>query len=222
MDGEDLGIGFLILLNQETATRIIAKAAGIDTHHIDCRLPIDNPMRQLPASTTGRCHAKAMPFIEPEILQPPSRPDNGRTIGRIGDCAVIHLLNAHFAKGGHTAHGRQNIRLKTFQRIGEKLIFAVCRWAIDITGGCPDFIRPKQQAACFFAHIIACVGFPQNAHFGQALPLALHNRRVLFRDDILVLDRNDRNIEADHGPRLPRKIARAGNDMFASDVALIG
>ena len=222
MHGEDLGIGFLILFDEETAACIVAEPARIDAHHVDGRLPINNPVCQLPAGTSGRRHAKAMAFIEPEILKAPCRSDNRRAIRRIGDGAVIHLLDAHFAKGRNAAHGCQNIGLQTLQRVGKQFIFTIGRRSIDIAGRRADFIRAKQKATGFFAHVIAGIGFAQNAHFGQSLLLALHNRRMLLGHDILMLNGDDGNVETDHCARLARKVTRTGNDVFTGDVALIG
>jgi hypothetical protein len=41
-------------------------------------------------------------------------------------------------------------------------------------------------------------------------------------DDVLVLDRDDRNVEADHGTRLAGKVAGARDHVLAGDLALVG
>ena len=43
-----------------------------------------------------------------------------------------------------------------------------------------------------------------------------------FGDDILVLDRDDRNVEPDHRAGLAREIAGRRDDVLAGDVALVG
>ena len=40
--------------------------------------------------------------------------------------------------------------------------------------------------------------------------------------DVLVLDRNDRNVEANHPAGLAGKITRSRHDVFSSDVAFVG
>ena len=219
--GEDLGIGFLVLLNQEAATGIIAKAARIDAHHVDRWFTIDNPVRQLPTCATCGGHAKTVAFVEPEVFQAPCRPDNRRPVGRIGDCAVIDALNANLAKGWHALHGGKDIGLQPFKRVREQFIFTRCGRAINIAGRRTQFIWPQQQAARFLTHIIACVRFAQDAHFGQSRFFARHDVRMLLGHDILMLDRDHRDIEAHHCACLAREIAGAGNDMLARDVALI-
>ncbi len=41
-------------------------------------------------------------------------------------------------------------------------------------------------------------------------------------DDVLMLHRNDRNIDPDHATRITGEIARGGDDVLASNVALVG
>ena len=219
--GEDLGIGFLVLLNQEAAASIIAKAARIDAHHVYRRFTIDNPMCQLPTCATCGGNAKTVAFVEPEVFQTPCRSDNRRPVGRICDCAIIHALDANLAKGWHALHGGEDIGLKPFKRVGEQFIFTRCRRTINIAGRRTQFIWPQQQPARFLTHIIAGVGFAQDAHFGQSRFFARHDVRMLLGHDILMLDRDHRDIEAHHGTCLTRKIAGAGNDMLARDIALI-
>ena len=166
MNRENLGIGLLILFDQEAAPRIIAKAARIDTHHVNRGLTINNPMGKLPASAASSCDAKTMPFIEPEVFEAPGRADNRRPVGRVSDCAVINFLDSHLTKGGNTVHRCENIRLKPVKRVGKQFIFAVRSRPINIARRCAKLIRAKQQAARFLTHIIAGVGFAQHAHLG--------------------------------------------------------
>ena len=42
-----------------------------------------------------------------------------------------------------------------------------------------------------------------------------------FGDDVLVLDRNHRNVEADHGACLPGEVSGRGDDVLAGNVALV-
>ena len=44
---------------------------------------------------------------------------------------------------------------------------------------------------------------------------------MLLGDQILVLHRDDRNIQTNHRPCLPREVARTGYDVLARNIALI-
>jgi hypothetical protein len=52
--------------------------------------------------------------------------------------------------------------------------------------------------------------------------LALDDRRMRLGDDILVLDRDDRDVEAEHLAGLTHEIAGGGHQVLAGYVALIG
>ena len=221
MHREDLGIGLLIFFNQKASAGIIAKAAWVDAHHVDGRLPVHNPMCQLPTRAACGRNPKAVALVQPEVFEAPCWPDDRRPVGRVGNRAIIDFLDAYFAKGRHAIHCGDDIWLKPFECIGKQFIFAGRSRAINIASGGTNFIRPKQQATGFLTHIIARVRFAQNAHFRQARLFARHDCGMLLRHQILVPDRDDRNIQPNHRPCLPRKVARTGYDMLASDVALI-
>ncbi len=103
----------------------------------------------------------------------------------------------------------------------KQLIFAVIGRTVDITDRRANFIRTEDQPARLFTHVPGRVGFAQHAHFRQALAAAFLNGRMRLVDDILMLDRNDRNVDADHLAGLAGKGARAGDDVLGDDLALV-
>jgi hypothetical protein len=52
--------------------------------------------------------------------------------------------------------------------------------------------------------------------------VALDDGRVRLGDDILVLHRHGRDVEAEHGAGLAHVVARRRDQMLARDVALVG
>ena len=68
VDGEDLGVGLLVLFLQIAAARIGAEAAGIDAHHVQRRLAVDDPVCELPACAASGGDAEAMALVQPEVL----------------------------------------------------------------------------------------------------------------------------------------------------------
>ncbi len=110
MHGENVGVGLLVLGDEVAFGRVRAEAARIDAHEVERRLAIDNPFRQLPARATGSSDAEGVAFVQPEVLETRGRADDGVTIRRIGDGAVIDLLDANFAKGRNAGNGRFDMR----------------------------------------------------------------------------------------------------------------
>jgi hypothetical protein len=104
----------------------------------------------------------------------------------------------------------------------EKLVLALVRWSVHVAAGRALLVGSEQQAAVFLAHVPGRVCFAQHAHFRQALGLAFPDGGMRFGDDVLVLDRDDRNIEADHGTRLAGKVAGTRDHVLAGDLALVG
>ncbi len=57
---------------------------------------------------------------------------------------------------------------------------------------------------------------------GRPALVAGDDRGMRLGDDVLVLDGDDGDIEADHGAGRAREVAGAGDDVIAGDVALVG
>ncbi len=219
MDREDLGVGFLVLLLEKALRRIVSEAAGVDAHHVDRGLAFDDPFGELPARATRGRDPEGMALVEPEVGHQRRRPDDRRTVGRVRDGAVIDLLDPDLAEGRHALDRRLDIGHQPVEIFLEQLVFAVRRRAVHIADRRAFLVGAEQQAACLLAHVPGTVGFAQHAHFGQALALALLDRRMRFSHDILVLDRNDRHLQPDHAAGLAREIAARRYDMLADDVA---
>ena len=222
MHGEDIGVGLLVLHFEIAARRVRPEAPRIDAHHVDGGLAFDDPFGQLPAGAAGRGDAEGMAFIEPDILEIPGRADDRRAVGRIGDGAIIDLLDADFAEGRHAGDRRLDMRRQPVEIFLEEFVFGLGRRSVDIAAGRALLVRPEQQAAIFLAHVPGGIGLAQHAHFGQALFLALLDQGMRLGDDILVLDRDDRNVDAQHLAGLAHEIAGRRDDVLAGDVALVG
>ena len=163
-----------------------------------------------------------MALVEPEIGAVRRRADNGRAVGRIGDGAVIDLLDADLAEGRHPRDGGLDMRHQPVEILLEELVFAVGVRPVEIAAGRADLVGTEQQAAILLAHVPGGVALPEHPHFRQALAAALDDRRMRFGDDVLVLDRDHRHVQPDHAPRPPGEITGGRDDVVADDLALVG
>ena len=186
------------------------------------RLAFDDPLGELPACSAGRRDAERMALVEPEVPQPRRGADDRRAVRRIGDGAVVDLLDADLAEGGNARDRRFDVGAKAIEVLGKEFVFAVRRRPIDIAGGRAFFVWAEQEPARFLAHVPGGIRLAQNSHFRQALRLALDDRGMGFGHDILVLDRDDGDIDPDHPAGRPGEIAGRRNDMLAHHLALVG
>ena len=169
MRREDVGVGLFVLCLEIAARRIGAEAARIDAEHVDRRLALDDPFGELPAGAAGRRHAEGMALVQPEILQVPGRADDRRAVRRIGDGAVIDLLDADLAEGRHAGDRRLDMRHQPLEVLLEQLVFAVVGRAVDIAGRRALLVGAEQQAAGLLAHVPGGIRLAQHAHLRQTL-----------------------------------------------------
>ena len=85
-----------------------------------------------------------------------------------------------------------------------------------------DLVGAEDQPAPLLAQVPGAVRLPQHPHLGQARRVTRLYFRVRLGDDVLVLNRNDRDVEACHGARAPGEAARRADHVLADDVALVG
>ena len=222
MDDEDVLVRLLVLRPEVGFGGVAAVAARVDTKHVDGRLALDNPFGKLPAGTAGGGDAETVTLTEPEIRQVPGRADDRIAVGRVGDGAVIDLLHPGFAESGNAVHGGFDMRLQTLQILLEKLVFGIGARPVDIACRRAGLVGAENQPAGLLAHVPAAVGVTKNAHFRQAPGVPLLDRLMRLGDDILVLDRDHRNVEPDHAARLAGEIAGCADHMLAGDLALVG
>ena len=143
VDGEDLGVGLLVLLDEIARLRVGAEAARIDAEHVDRRLALDDPFGELPAGAAGRGDAERMALVQPEVPQARRRPDDRRAVRRIGDGAVVDLLDADLAEGRHARDRGLDMRREAIEVFREELVFAVRRGPVDIAGRRADSHRVR-------------------------------------------------------------------------------
>ena len=165
VDGEHVGVGLLVLRPEVRAGRVVTKAAWLDTEHVDGRFAFDDPFGELPAGAAGGGDAEAVAFVQPEVALVPRRPDHRAAVRRIGDGAVVDILDAQFRECGHAADGRFDLRGKPLEVGVEQFVLAVAGRAVWITGRRALLVRSEQQAAGFLAHVPGTVGLPKHAHF---------------------------------------------------------
>ena len=190
MDDEDVLVRFLGFPDQVVLRGVFAEAARLDAQHVDGRLALDDPLGQLPPGAARRRDAEAVPFGQPEILDAPRRPDDRVAVRRVGDGAVVDLLDPHFGERRHPVHRGLDVRHEAVDVFLEQFVLGLGVRAIHVAAGRVLLVGPQDEAAVFLAQVPGTVRFAQHAEFGQALALALLEVGMRFGDDVLVLHRH--------------------------------
>ena len=120
-----LAIGLLVLRLEIAARGVGAEAARIDAEHVDGRLALDDPFGELPAGAAGRGDAEGVALVQPEVRQVPGRADDRAAVGRVGDGAVVDLLDADLAEGRHAGDRRLDMRREAVEVLLEQLVFGI-------------------------------------------------------------------------------------------------
>ena len=84
-----------------------------------------------------------MTFIQPKIIETPSRSNQRRAVRRVGDSAVIDLLHADLGEGRDTGDGSFDIGQEAIHIFLEQLELGFGRGAVDIAAGCANLIEAE-------------------------------------------------------------------------------
>ena len=222
VDDEDVGVGLLVLGPGVVLVGIGAEAARVHRQHVDGGLAVGDPAGELPAGAAGGGDAEAEAFRQPEVRQPVGRPDERVAVRRVGNGAVDAILDAGVAEHRHPVHRGFDMRLQAVHVRRQQLLPETLGNAVHRPGRRSLLVGPENQALALFAHVVGGVALAQHRQFGEARLPALDEFGDGVGDEVLVLDRDRRQVEAHHGAHLPRPGAGGGHHGLAGDVAAIG
>ena len=216
----DVRIAFLVFLRRIFRRHPGAIAFGIKARHVNLGLALDHHLRQIITCPPSGRDAKGKALGQPHIRQPRRRPHQRVAIGRVTDRPVIIVLEPdRLGRRNPVDHGhiflfdplqieRKEVGPKAF---GHRIFKPRRR---------PLLIRPQDPAPPFLAHIPFGIGIAQNRMLGVRLA-PVHQGRVRLGHDILMLDRNGRDLDPKHLSRPLCMIARGRHHMFGMDHHLL-
>jgi hypothetical protein len=201
VDREDVGVGFLVFELGVALVGVGAEAARVHGHHVDAGFALHDPLGELPTGTAGSGDAEAVTLVHPVVLEPVGRADHRTAVGGVGNRPVDHVLDPHFAEDRHPLDGRLDVGLQTVQVAGEEVLAEGLRHPVHEASRRALLVGTEDQALALFAHVVGGIGFAQHRHLGQPLLVALDQCRVGLGDDVLMLDRDHRQVETRQGWR---------------------
>ena len=219
VNDEDVLIGFFVFGPDIGLVGIGAEPAGIDIHHVDRGLALDDPFRELPAGAARRRDAEAVALVQPHIAQTPCRPHQGAAVRRIGDRTVDDVLDARPLEAGHAVDRRLQMGHQPVQIAGKQVALEAVGNAVPEPGGRAFFVGTEDVALAFFPEIVGCVRLAQHRHFRQSLAVPLDQLGHLVGDDILVFHRDRRDVDPQHPAGVPAIVAGRAHHVLAADIA---
>ena len=128
---------------------------------------------------------------------------------------VDQLLDARRMKGGHAAERQLHDRLEMVEVRRQELEFEIARQAVDRPGNRVGLVAAHHQAADLLLVIGQAVGIAQRRQAGR-------HAGDRLGDDVLMLHRNERHVDAGEPADLARPLPGAVDDDFAGDAAAAG
>ena len=132
-----------------------------------------------------------------------------------------HGLNPRFFQIGEALVGEVDAVFDLVKIISKKLLAKVVAGSVNRPRAAGLFVKADAEAAAFLAQITFACG----VHHVRVLDAIGHHivdQGHLVSDDILVLHRVQREIDASHGPDFARPEAACIDHMFGMDRAFVG
>ena len=218
---EDIRVGLLVLLHHIALGGVITIAARIGRQHVDARLALGDPLSQLPAGAAGGCDTEAVTFVEPQIARAPGRPDQRAAIRGVGNRSVDNILDATVLERRHATDCCFDVRQQAIEIALKQALSEPLGDAIGKARRGAELVGSENPAHALLAQVIGFVRFAQHRELAPpALPIGFELRGLIV-DDVLVLDRNCRHVDAKEFARLARVVTRCADHVLAHDLALV-
>ena len=195
-------------------------AARVEHPAVPFRGTVDHPLAEELAGPARLGDAEAEAAALVEVGQPVRRADVGVAVGRVGDRAVDHALDAALGQDRHARAGVLDVALQPAQIVGPELVGEVGRDAVLPFGAALPLVGAEDEALPLLAQIVGDVGVAQQR---QLLAAALDQGRDVLGDQILVLHGDDRQVPAEQRHDLAGPVAGGvDHDLGADRLALVG
>ncbi len=198
----------------------VAKAGAVHRECVALALAFDHPLgqHQANAAALGKsCHDGTG---GPVVAHAGHRADQRVAVRGKGEGPVDHRFDACAFQRGKAVVGKGNAVLDLVEVIGQQFMAKVPRRAVNGPGFAGLFVKPDAEAAALLPE----VAFASRVHHMRMFAACVDDRgdfRHLIGDDILVLHRVQREVDAGHCTDLARPKTACVDDMFGVHGALV-
>src|SRR5262249_55055411 len=222
MHGVHVAVGLLVLLHHVAVASVGPEGGGIARQHVDAGFPFDDPLGELPAGTARCGDAEAVSLVEPHIAHAPGGPDERTAIGCVGDRAVDDVLDPTVLECRHAARGSLDVRHQAGEIAGKEAAAEPLGHPIGEPRRRAFLVGPQDPSHALLAQVVGGVGLAQHRELAATtLTVGFELGRFVI-DDVLMLDRDCRNVEPEHPPGLPRVIAGREHEVLGGDETAFG
>ena len=196
--------------------RVAAEAADVELPHVDARLAVDDPLRGEATRASGEHDPEdAEAGEDVEVAEAGHRPHQAATVGGVGVRAVDDRPDARIREH-RQPFGRRRERLLDLVEVRrQQLAVEAVGDALDRPGLRIALERPDQQRLALLPHVVRRVRVTQD----RQLALQPHELAQRRRDDVVVLERDERQVGAGEPADLTSPLARRINDDVGTNLS---
>ena len=196
---------------------VVAVAGHVHAEDVRLRLSPDHPLRQRLAHAAPLQEARHHRAGAPVAGHAPHRAHQRVPVGREGERPVHPGLHADLLQRGVAFEPHDQLPLDPVGLFLEQLHPVVPGRAVHRPVFVVDLVDAQQDALL----VLPQVGEPLEVHGHGDLALHLLQLRDPVGDEVVMLQRRDRQLDPRHPPHLFRPETRGIDDVLAGDVALV-
>ncbi len=198
------------------------EASRVEAGHVDLGLALHHHLRQVVARPASGRDAEGEPLGEPHVAQARRGADQGIAVGGVADGAVEVGLQPDLLAAGDAVDEALVLHLDPLEVEREEVGAKALGDAVGEAGGGAALVRAEDPAAALLADVPFGVGVAQDGVLGVVLPPGLQPG-VRFRDDVLVLDRDGGDLDAEERAGALGVVAGGCDDVLGGDLdGLVG
>ena len=196
-----------------------AEAAGVHLADVDLGLAVDHPLGEVLAGAGALRDADRGADAHPVVAQAGGGAHEEAAVGGVGDGAGDGLLDAGLAEDGDALGGQFEPRHEDVVVGRGEVEVEVPVDAVGAVGdGVGPFVGADEEAVDLAAVVARRPGVADDGH----LVFAGGHGGERLGDEVLVDQRDDRDVESDHGADLGSVVAGGVDDVVGHDPALVG
>ena len=209
-------VALLVLPRGVLGRHPVAVASGIQRGHVDLRLALDHDLGEVAAGASGRRDAEGEAFGQPHVAQPGGGAKKRVPVRRVADRAVEVVLEARRFRRRNPVDHRHVFLLDPVEIEREEVGAEAFGNVVEKPRGRAALVGAENPPSALLANVPLGVRVAQHGVLGIRFA-PLDERGVGLGHDVLVLDRNRGNADAEQPGGSLRMVAGRDYDVLGMD-----